>query len=115
MNRKLSGRFVGTDSGKALALAALLCLLAAASLLAVALGTVRIPLSTILDAIFRFDGSRNHLLVVAVRLPRVIAALLAGSALAVSGAIMQAITNNPSPRPACSASMRVLPSQLSPS
>lgn len=95
MNRKLSGRFVGTDSGKALALAALLCLLAAASLLAVALGTVRIPLSTILDAIFRFDGSRNHLLVVAVRLPRVIAALLAGSALAVSGAIMQAITNNP--------------------
>ncbi|MGN7826946.1 FecCD family ABC transporter permease [Agrobacterium radiobacter] len=95
MNRKLSGRFVGTDSGKALALAALLCLLAAASLLAVALGTVRIPLSTILDAIFRFDGSRSHLLVVAVRLPRVIAALLAGSALAVSGAIMQAITNNP--------------------
>ena len=95
MNRKLSGRFVGTDSGKALALAALLCLLAAASLLAVALGTVRIPLSIILDAIFRFDGSRNHLLVVAVRLPRVIAALLAGSALAVSGAIMQAITNNP--------------------
>ncbi|QNP82440.1 FecCD family ABC transporter permease [Agrobacterium tumefaciens] len=95
MNRKLSGRFVGTDSGKALALAALLCLLAAASILAVALGTVRIPLSTILDAIFRFDGSRNHLLVVAVRLPRVIAALLAGSALAVSGAIMQAITNNP--------------------
>lgn len=95
MNRKLSGRFVGTDSGKALALAALLCLLAAASLLAVALGTVRIPLSTILDAIFRFDGSRNHLLVVAVRLPRVIAALLAGGALAVSGAIMQAITNNP--------------------
>ncbi|KWT85601.1 iron ABC transporter permease [Agrobacterium tumefaciens str. B6] len=95
MNRKLSGRFVGTDSGKALALAALLCLLAAASLLAVALGTVRIPLSTILDAIFRFDGSRNPLLVVAVRLPRVIAALLAGSALAVSGAIMQAITNNP--------------------
>lgn len=95
MNRKLPGRFVGTDSGKALALAALLCLLAAASLLAVALGTVRIPLSTILDAIFRFDGSRNHLLVVAVRLPRVIAALLAGSALAVSGAIMQAITNNP--------------------
>jgi iron complex transport system permease protein len=95
MNRKLSGRFVGTDSGKAFALAALLCLLAAASLLAVALGTVRIPLSTILDAIFRFDGSRNHLLVVAVRLPRVIAALLAGSALAVSGAIMQAITNNP--------------------
>lgn len=95
MNRGPSGRFFRADSGKALALAALLCLLAALSLLAVALGTVRLPASTILDAIFRFDGSRNHLLVVAVRLPRVIAALLAGSALAVSGAIMQAITNNP--------------------
>lgn len=95
MNRRPSGRFVGADSGKVLALAALLCLLAAMSLLAVALGTVLIPASAILDAIFRFDGSRNHLLVVAVRLPRVIAALLAGSALAVSGAIMQAVTNNP--------------------
>lgn len=91
----ISGFLAATDGGRAVALVALLCLLALAALTAVAMGTVAMPASTIFAAIFRFDGSREHLLVIGVRLPRVIAALLAGSALAVSGAIMQAATNNP--------------------
>ncbi|WP_246735766.1 iron ABC transporter permease [Agrobacterium sp. a22-2] len=78
-----------------LVLSALLCLLVLAAMSAVAIGTVVIPFSHITAAIFQFDGSRDHLLVMTIRLPRVIAALLAGSALAVSGAIMQAVTNNP--------------------
>jgi iron complex transport system permease protein len=76
-------------------LTALLCLLILAAMSAVAIGTVAIPFSRIASAIFQFDGSRDHLLVMTIRLPRVIAALLAGSALAVSGTIMQAVTNNP--------------------
>ncbi len=84
-----------TDGGRLLAFAALLCLLVLAALSAIALGTVAMPPSTVTAAIFQFDGSRDHLLVTTVRLPRIIAALLVGSALAVSGAIMQAITNNP--------------------
>jgi iron complex transport system permease protein len=83
------------DGGRLLALAMLLCLVIAMSIWAATLGTTRIPFSTIPDAILRFDGSRDHLFVVTIRLPRVIAALLAGSALAVAGAIMQAVTNNP--------------------
>ncbi|MEW9617801.1 iron ABC transporter permease [Shinella sp. S4-D37] len=88
-------RLAATGSGRALALAVLLGLLVLVAMSAVALGTVAMPFSTITAAIFRFDGSRDHLLVTAIRLPRVLAALLAGSALAVSGAIMQAVTNNP--------------------
>ncbi|MFK4771633.1 FecCD family ABC transporter permease [Rhizobium sp. ZW T2_16] len=83
------------EGGQWFALAALLCLLVLAAMSAIALGTVTMPFSTIAAAIFQFDGSHDHLLVTTIRLPRVIAALLAGSALAVSGAIMQAVTNNP--------------------
>jgi iron complex transport system permease protein len=49
----------------------------------------------VLSAIFRFDGSRDHLVVTLLRLPRVAAAMIAGAGLAVSGAIMQAVTRNP--------------------
>ncbi len=95
MTGRKACRLAATDSGRTLAIAVLLGLLVLVAMSAVALGTVAMPFSTITAAIFRFDGSRDHLLVTAIRLPRVLAALLAGSALAVSGAIMQAVTNNP--------------------
>lgn len=47
------------------------------------------------SAIFQFDGSRDHLIVTLLRLPRVASAMIAGAGLAVSGAIMQAVTRNP--------------------
>ena len=89
------GRASMSGMGKLLALLVLSCLLVAMSMWAPTLGTVHIPLLSVWNAVFHFDGSREHLLVMAIRLPRVLAALLAGSALAVSGAIMQAVTNNP--------------------
>jgi iron complex transport system permease protein len=49
----------------------------------------------VFEAFYAFDGSREHIVVTAVRAPRVLAAILVGAALAVAGAIMQAITNNP--------------------
>ncbi|EJN02558.1 iron ABC transporter permease [Phyllobacterium sp. YR531] len=73
----------------------LFCVVIAISAWAVTLGTKHISLVTIWDAIFWFDGSREHLLVMSIRLPRVLAGLLVGSALAVSGAIMQSVTGNP--------------------
>ncbi|SFT60005.1 iron ABC transporter permease [Mesorhizobium sp. YR577] len=88
-----SGRVSMT--GRLLALLLVFCLLVATSMWAVTLGTVSIPHRSVGNAIFDFDGSREHLLVITIRIPRVLAALLAGSALAVSGAIMQAVTNNP--------------------
>lgn len=95
MTGKRTGRFATTDGIRMLSLSALLCVLVIATMSAIAVGTATISWSSIAAAIFQFDGSRDHLLVTTIRLPRVIAAVLAGSALAVAGAIMQAVTDNP--------------------
>jgi iron complex transport system permease protein len=65
-------------------------------LFAMTKGAIEIPLETIWDAIFHFDGSnKEHLIIVDLRLTREIASMLVGAALAVSGAIMQGVTRNP--------------------
>lgn len=75
---------------------AMLCLLVAGTALwSLTLGASYIAMPDALAAVFAFDGSRDHVVVATLRLPRVLAGLLAGSALAVAGALMQAITNNP--------------------
>ncbi len=61
----------------------------------VTLGAAEIPLSKILVSFLAFDGSYEHLVIQTVRLPRSLVAILVGSALAVSGALMQGLTRNP--------------------
>lgn len=91
-----AGRLPASADGvRVSALAGLCLIVAAASVWSVTLGASHIPVPDVLAAIFAFDGSREHLVVTTLRLPRVLAGLLAGSALAVAGAIMQAVTNNP--------------------
>jgi iron complex transport system permease protein len=59
-------------------------------------GAADIALATLSDALFRFDaGNTQHLIVVDLRLPRVLASALVGAAFAVAGAIMQGTTQNP--------------------
>ncbi|NFM44850.1 iron ABC transporter permease [Clostridium botulinum] len=59
-------------------------------------GAENIPLASLWDALFHFNGKEmNHLVIVNLRIPRVIASALVGAALAVSGAIMQGTTGNP--------------------
>lgn len=62
---------------------------------AMTLGSIPLPAGEVLVALLANDGSHDHLAVLSVRLPRVLAGALVGAALAVSGAIMQAITGNP--------------------
>ena len=83
------------DRGRAVALIALGCLLALVAAWSVTLGTAWFPFSRVLDAVLAFDGSREHLVIASIRLPRMLAGLLAGAGLAVAGAMMQAITGNP--------------------
>lgn len=85
----------GADSVRSTALAVLCLVVAAVAIWSVTLGTSRITIGDVLSALLAFDGSREHLVVTTLRLPRVLAGLLAGAALAVAGAIMQAMTNNP--------------------
>jgi iron complex transport system permease protein len=61
----------------------------------VTLGAAEIPLDKILASFVTFDGSYEHLVIQTVRLPRSLIAILVGSALAVSGALMQGLTRNP--------------------
>lgn len=86
--RRLSGFLAG------LAVLALLCL---ASL---TFGSRSLPLDAVLDAILAHDAHDDrHLIVWSLRLPRTAVALLAGLALGVAGAVMQAVTRNPLAEP----------------
>lgn len=58
-------------------------------------GVREISLGAAYDAIVRFDGSADHVIIRTVRIPRALIAAGVGSALAVSGALMQALTGNP--------------------
>ncbi|WP_099467473.1 FecCD family ABC transporter permease [Konateibacter massiliensis] len=59
-------------------------------------GAAEIPLPVVWNALFHFNADNTqHLIVVDLRLPRVLASALVGAAFAVSGAIMQGMTRNP--------------------
>ncbi|WP_322909475.1 iron ABC transporter permease [Cytobacillus sp. OWB-43] len=71
----------------------ILCLSMAAS---IAFGAVNINLSTVWESVVSYDPSKTtHQIIMNLRVPRVVAAALVGSALAIAGAIMQGMTRNP--------------------
>ncbi|MDX1341961.1 MAG: iron ABC transporter permease [Reinekea sp.] len=78
--------------------AAMLCVSTLLLLVAlhVAFGARPIPVADVVQAFINFQqDSMQHLVVVQLRLPRALAAALAGSALAVAGVSLQAVTRNP--------------------
>ncbi|KAA9001296.1 iron ABC transporter permease [Affinibrenneria salicis] len=90
--RSRSDRFKFRRQGLLLC-ALLLAALAAGSLF---IGTRPIAPRVTWQALVAFDaGSSEHLLVRYLRIPRTLLAIVAGAALGVSGAIMQALTRNP--------------------
>ncbi|MBC23403.1 MAG: hypothetical protein CMJ32_05740 [Phycisphaerae bacterium] len=64
-------------------------------LLSLALGAVEIPLDQTLRVIFGGGNETDRTIIIESRLPRAIAALLAGCNLAVAGTLLQAVTRNP--------------------
>ncbi|MGD9573315.1 MAG: iron ABC transporter permease [Thermoleophilia bacterium] len=78
----------------------LLALLAAV-VLDIFQGQGGIPTGTVLDALFSNDAANaDHSLVLDVRLPRAMAGVVAGGALAASAVLLQSITRNPLAEPA---------------
>lgn len=73
-------------------LSGFLCLFVVAS---IAWGSTSIPFSTVLDALFAYSGSNEHIIVRELRLPRTLLGVLVGAALGAAGALMQALTRNP--------------------
>lgn len=70
-------------------------LLVTCLLWSITLGAADIAPRTVYDAIFANDGSFQHLIIQTIRLPRVLAGITVGAALAVAGALMQGLTRNP--------------------
>ena len=65
----------------------------------VALGASVIPLDRAVTAFTAHDGSREHVIVTDVRVPRALMATAVGAALGVAGAVMQAVSRNPLAEP----------------
>ncbi|NLK02980.1 MAG: iron ABC transporter permease [Clostridiales bacterium] len=64
-------------------------------LLSISVGSSKIPLSNIISSLKQGDTSQNsYRIIMYVRIPRTLAAVLAGCAFAVSGVILQSVLNN---------------------
>lgn len=88
-------RFLKSFSGKAAVIAVCVLALFAACVLGILLGSAKLSVKEVFSALFGGDtSSANYRIIVFVRLPRVAAALIAGSALAVAGAILQTVLSN---------------------
>ncbi len=70
----------------------LVAALAAASM---AYGAMAIPLSEVIGAYTRFDGTDAHLVVTTVRMPRTLLAVAVGASLGIAGLLLQMLTRNP--------------------
>jgi ferric citrate transport system permease protein len=78
-----------------LLIAVLSALVIAAALWSLGVGAVDIPVHVIINTLFNLDGDKQSYIIMRSRLPRMVLALLAGGALALSGAIIQAVIRNP--------------------
>ena len=87
----------GKEGAKRLSLVLVMAVLlfAAVMLVSLMIGTKTYGISTIWEALFhRTENNITHDIIWDIRLPRAIAAALVGAFLAVSGAVMQALTRN---------------------
>jgi len=74
----------------------LVAALAALFLLHIALGAKNLPIRTVVDALTAFDPAEfDHVIVMNLRLPRAVIAVVVGACLSVAGALMQGVTRNP--------------------
>jgi iron complex transport system permease protein len=80
-------------------LALLLLVAAAAVVLALATGAAGIPVRDVLAALMGGGDAMTRTIVLELRLPRVVLALVAGGGLAVAGAVFQALLRNPLAEP----------------
>lgn len=96
VEREKSFKIYEKRSGrKWLVLAAAALLLLGLALFSLCSGSIRLTLGEVLSALF-FRGSEEAGMVIwGIRLPRTAAAVLVGSGLAVSGAVMQCVLRNP--------------------
>lgn len=77
-----------------------LLILCAAFVLALTFGAAQTSVQDVGQALFNTSRSDIVIMLREIRIPRVVAAIVVGAALAVAGAIMQGLTRNPLADPA---------------
>jgi iron complex transport system permease protein len=83
-------------SGRVVGLLAALAVLLLMVVLSLAVGTVRIPLSTVVGELLHYDPASNAgQIIQSLRLPRTLNGLAVGACLGLAGALMQSLTRNP--------------------
>lgn len=65
------------------------------ALLAVSAGSLHIPMGEVIKSLLGGGEAQSQTVIWGIRLPRVTAAIVVGAALAVSGAVMQCVLQNP--------------------
>ena len=85
-------RFIGR---KKYILWLVLLLILLAGILAISLGSTGIPFIDVIKGLFLKGDKKTLMIIFNIRLPRVAAAIIIGAALAVSGAVMQCVLQNP--------------------
>ncbi|GAB6983819.1 FecCD family ABC transporter permease [Nocardioides pyridinolyticus] len=84
-----------TRRGSARGLLVLTIVVVVAALLSLVIGSRLIPVGTVVDVLFRPDGSDASTIVHGLRIPRTVLAIAVGAALGIAGALMQGHTRNP--------------------
>lgn len=80
---------------KSLAIIILLMLFIVTTLISIGTGSVNIPIAEVIEHLFTVNDSINRAIIVDIRLPRVLIGILVGASLAVAGALLQAVMQNP--------------------
>lgn len=91
----LSTRRSGSLARPIIIVALLAALVAAACIFSLGVGAVAIPADVIINTLFDLEGDKQTYIIMRSRLPRIVVGLLAGGALGLSGAIIQAVIRNP--------------------
>lgn len=85
----------GGRTARSIGLLGAVAVLVVVVLLSIAVGTRTLPLDAVWCALWGDDGSEAAAIVHTLRLPRTALGLVAGAALGLAGALMQALTRNP--------------------
>lgn len=70
-------------------------LLIVSIILSIGLGSLHVPVKDVLKAMIGIGEAKYELILMQLRLPRIVAAVLVGAAMAISGTILQALIRNP--------------------
>ena len=91
----MMGARQGAKAGKLAVIAALAAAVAALSVVCLFIGSSNMSLKDCIDALARMSESQNDIRIIwSIRIPRVLAAIIAGAGLSVSGLIMQTVLGN---------------------